>query len=112
MIDYRTDGPAEAQQIARGKRPCETAPNGTGARCLCGFDCANYWLRAKGYRGEVCPPATLYHVTIGPDGPRAAGPYASYDAAIGARSSMTRTWRMILRGQRYWVVPVEDKDHG
>lgn len=49
LKDYRIDGPPEAQQIARERRACETAPNGTGSRCLCDFDCANYWLRAKGY---------------------------------------------------------------
>jgi len=55
------------------------------------------------------PDRDLYHVTIGPDGPRADGPYAGYDVAVLARSSMRRTWRMILRGQRYWVVPVTAK---
>lgn len=50
--NYGTDGPAEAQQIVRDNRACETAPNGTGARCTCAFDCANYWLRAKGYRAN------------------------------------------------------------
>jgi len=49
MKDYRVDGPEEARQIALGHRACETAPNGTGGRCLCSFDCANYWLRANGY---------------------------------------------------------------
>lgn len=38
-----------ARGIIRERRPCETAPNGTGARCTCDFDCANYWLRAKGF---------------------------------------------------------------
>ena len=51
LRDYRIDGPEEARQIAMEKRPCETAPNGTGSRCLCDFDCANYWLRAKGFKG-------------------------------------------------------------
>jgi hypothetical protein len=51
MSDYRIEGPAEAQQIVREQRACETAPNGTGARCTCSFDCANYWLRAKGFKG-------------------------------------------------------------
>jgi hypothetical protein len=32
--------------------PCTTAENGTGARCTCDFDCANYWLRARGYKEE------------------------------------------------------------
>ena len=50
VTDYRTDGPEEARQIALAHRACETAPNGTGARCLCSYDCANYWLRACGYR--------------------------------------------------------------
>lgn len=51
MKDYRTAGPAEAQAIIREHKACETAPNGTGSRCLCDFDCANYWLRAKGFKG-------------------------------------------------------------
>lgn len=50
LTDYRIDGPEEARQIALGHRACETAPNGTGSRCSCSFDCANYWLRAKGYK--------------------------------------------------------------
>lgn len=53
VIDYRIGGPEEARRIALGHRMCETAPNGTGTRCLCGFDCANYWLRANGYKGEM-----------------------------------------------------------
>lgn len=52
MKDYRIDGPAEARQIVAERKACETAPNGTGSRCLCDFDCANYWLRAKGFKGE------------------------------------------------------------
>jgi len=51
--DYRIDGPAEAQQIVREYRTCETAPNGTGARCTCSFDCVNYWLRAKGFKADA-----------------------------------------------------------
>lgn len=51
LTDYRIEGPEEARQIALGHRACETAPNGTGSRCLCNFDCANYWLRAEGYKG-------------------------------------------------------------
>jgi len=50
--DYRTDGPEEARQIAFGHRACETAPNGTGSRCSCSFDCANYWLRARGFKAS------------------------------------------------------------
>lgn len=50
LADYRTEGPEEARQIVREHRACETAPNGTGSRCLCSFDCANYWLRASGYK--------------------------------------------------------------
>jgi hypothetical protein len=52
MKDYRIDGPEEARQICKDHRMCETAPNGTGSQCLCAFDCANYWLRAYGYRAE------------------------------------------------------------
>ena len=51
-------------EIVEHKDPCQTAPNGTGARCACSYDCANYWLRAFGYReeedeglGEVPGPA-------------------------------------------------------
>ena len=58
MKDYRIDGPPEAQQIVRDHRPCETRPNGTGMRCTCAFDCANYWLRAKGFKaGASAVPA-------------------------------------------------------
>lgn len=39
----------ERQKIIAKHAPCETAENGTGERCLCSFDCVNYWLRAKGY---------------------------------------------------------------
>lgn len=56
MTDYRIDGPEEAAQIIRDKRPCETAPNGTGSRCTCSFDCANYWLRANGFKGDGSTP--------------------------------------------------------
>jgi hypothetical protein len=52
VTDYRVDGPEEARQIAMEKRPCETAPNGTGSRCACHFDCANYWLRSRGYKAS------------------------------------------------------------
>jgi hypothetical protein len=48
--DFRIDGPEEARSIAIGHRPCETALNGTGAKCSCNFDCANYWLRSRGYK--------------------------------------------------------------
>jgi hypothetical protein len=40
------------QEITDAHKPCETAENGTGARCTCAFDCANYWLRARGYKQE------------------------------------------------------------
>jgi hypothetical protein len=52
MRDYRF-GPDEARQIVLEHRACETAPNGTGSRCTCDLDCANYWLRARGYKGEA-----------------------------------------------------------
>lgn len=52
MKDYRIDGPDEARQIVREHRACETAPNGTGMRCICNFDCANFWLRAKGFKND------------------------------------------------------------
>lgn len=42
----------ELREITASHRPCETAENGTGARCACSFDCANYRLRAKGHRQE------------------------------------------------------------
>lgn len=42
----------ERAKIVSEHRACETAPNGTGARCTCAFDCANYWLRARGYKKE------------------------------------------------------------
>jgi hypothetical protein len=44
-----TEGEQARQEIISAHSPCETAENGTGARCTCAFDCANYWLRAKGY---------------------------------------------------------------
>lgn len=50
MTDFRIEGPEEAQQIIRERPACASAPNGTGSRCTCDFDCANYWLRARGYR--------------------------------------------------------------
>ena len=45
----------ERREIAAAHPPCETAENGTGARCTCSFDCANYWLRAKGHKLENRP---------------------------------------------------------
>lgn len=33
-------------------RACATAPNGTGAACLCDYDCVNYHLRSFGI-GDV-----------------------------------------------------------
>jgi hypothetical protein len=38
------------EEIIENKEPCTTAPNGTAAKCTCPFDCANYWLRAFGYK--------------------------------------------------------------
>lgn len=40
------------QEITAAHAPCSTAENGTGARCTCSFDCANYWLRARGHKQE------------------------------------------------------------
>jgi len=45
----QADAMQERQAFIAAHRPCETAENGTGARCTCPFDCANYWLRARGY---------------------------------------------------------------
>lgn len=61
MKDYRIDGPDEARQIVRDHPQCQTAPQGTGARCTCNFDCGNYWLRAKGFKAVPTPvkPETL-----------------------------------------------------
>jgi hypothetical protein len=50
MKDYRIDGPQEARQIIATTPACGTAPNGSGSRCTCPFSCANYALRAKGYK--------------------------------------------------------------
>lgn len=36
-----------AAEIAE-RQPCTTAPDGTGARCTCAYDCRNYWMRARG----------------------------------------------------------------
>lgn len=47
----------ERQAIIAAHAACETAENGTGARCTCSFDCANYWLRAKGYEQADCAEA-------------------------------------------------------
>jgi hypothetical protein len=47
-----TDAGRERQEIISAHAPCETAANGTGARCTCSFGCANYWLRARGYKQE------------------------------------------------------------
>ncbi len=33
--------------IVQQARPCETAPNGTGAACLCPYQCANQVIRAE-----------------------------------------------------------------
>ena len=41
----------EIQRIIDAHPACKTAENGTGARCTCVESCANYWLRAKGYKG-------------------------------------------------------------
>ena len=59
MMDYRTDGPPEAQRLARERPACQTAPNGTGSRCSCGFSCANYWLRANGFTAESPLPEAV-----------------------------------------------------
>jgi len=29
-------------------QPCTTAPNKTGVRCTCAYDCENHWMRARG----------------------------------------------------------------
>lgn len=51
MTDYGLTGPPEARQIVRLYPPCATARNGTGVRCSCVFGCANYHLRAHGFKG-------------------------------------------------------------
>ena len=50
MAETWTD--PEAQKIIRETAVCVTAPNGTGSRCTCDYDCANYWLRARGFKAE------------------------------------------------------------
>ena len=40
------------QEIVDQEPVCRTMPNGTGVRCLCASACANYWLRADGYKSE------------------------------------------------------------
>lgn len=52
MTDYKLTGPDAARKIIEDYPACETAPNGTGVRCACDFDCANYWLRAHGYKAH------------------------------------------------------------
>ena len=66
MRDYRIDGPPEARTIASLHAPCVTAPNGTGSRCACNFDCANYWLRAKGFKAEGAPADSIPVVVAAP----------------------------------------------
>lgn len=48
----QADAGQERQAIIAVHAPCETAENGTGARCTCAYDCTNYWLRARGYGQE------------------------------------------------------------
>lgn len=52
LRDYRLTGPDEAREIIRTSKECETKPNGTGLRCTCRFPCANYFLRARGFKGN------------------------------------------------------------
>jgi hypothetical protein len=52
MKDYRLTGPDEARKIIRDNPACATAPNGTGTRCSCDFNCANYLLRFRGFKDE------------------------------------------------------------
>ncbi len=42
----------EVNEIIAAHPACTTAPNGTGSRCTCAVDCANYWIRAMGRRAE------------------------------------------------------------
>jgi hypothetical protein len=51
-MDYRLEGPEEAQAIAKSGPMCQTAPNATGKKCQCSFDCVNYKLRAAGFKAE------------------------------------------------------------
>jgi hypothetical protein len=51
------------------------------------------------------PDTDLYVVTEGWKGPVAAGPYATFDLTVTARSSLSRPWRMAWRRQRYVVQP-------
>jgi hypothetical protein len=55
----------------------------------------------------MTPERGFYEVRLGMNGPAVAGPYESYEVAIRARSGMRRTLGMLLRCQRYWVVPAE-----
>lgn len=56
MKDFRLTGPAAAKQIIGENPACATAPNGTGVRCTCDFACANYYLRARGYKQDADLP--------------------------------------------------------
>lgn len=40
------------QQITDEQEACTTTPNGTGIRCTCRDLCANWWLRAAGFKAE------------------------------------------------------------
>jgi len=43
---------ATAQEIVDRDRPCTTRRNGSGARCTCRVPCANWSLRARGFKQE------------------------------------------------------------
>jgi hypothetical protein len=51
------------------------------------------------------PDPYVFVVTEGWKGRIAAGPYATYDAAVTARSGLSRPWRMTWRRRRYVVQP-------
>jgi hypothetical protein len=52
MKDYRLDGPDDARRIIRENPGCSTMPNATGVQCTCDYACANYCLRAAGFKAD------------------------------------------------------------
>lgn len=96
----------EVQRIIDAHPPCTTAENGTGARCTCDHACANYRLRARGYKDLASRSEASYYG----DGHRAS---LFYDGAPGmlsesdppvARARSTDLQAMIVLSAIGWTV--------
>lgn len=85
---------AREREIIAAWPACKTAPNGTGARCTCSFDCANYWLRAarQGRVSWVPKPGPRPAALTAPMPVAPARPYVPETRGISPLDRGTPVW--------------------